>query len=253
VGSAILKADPLEPSVSIIIPTLQEEKLIGRTLGQFSPDLRKRYNLEVVVSDGGSKDGTLDIARGSADRLLFAQEGLKQNISKGRNIGARNSRGEILIFINADTIIENIEQFLDVMIETIRRPDVMGATCSVGVYREEERLSDKLFHGFYNWYFGLLNRLGMGMGRGECHVIRRRTFLDVGGYNEQMAAGEDYELFLRLRRMGKISFLKGLRVNESPRRYRKYGYVHISLLWFLNAVFVFVFGRSLHKEWKPIR
>ena len=241
------------PSVSVIIPTLQEEKLIERTLAQFSPELKQRFDLEVIVSDNGSTDGTLPLARGYADVVVENDKDVKQNISIGRNVGAREARGNILIFINADTRIEHIERFLEVMIGTIRTPGVTGATCSVGIYREEEELSDKLFHGFYNLYFHALNVLGMGMGRGECQVMRRDTFAGLGGYNERIAAGEDYELFLRLRRLGRVVFLSSLRVNESPRRYRKYGYLRISVLWFLNAVSVFLFQRSLHKEWEAVR
>lgn len=241
------------PTVSIIIPTLQEEKLIERTLSQFTPEIKQRFDLEVVVSDGGSTDRTLAIARRYSDIVIEKAKDSYQNISKGRNFGARAARGEILIFINADTMIEDIEHFLGLMIHAAQHEGVTGVTCSVGIYREEERLSDTLFHGFYNWYFHLLNVVGMGMGRGECHVVKRSTFFDVKGYNERMAAGEDYELFLRLRRLGKIAFLKQLRVNESPRRYRKYGYAKISLLWFLNAVWVFLFRKSIHKEWKPVR
>lgn len=241
------------PTVSIVIPTLQEEKLIERTLVQFTPELRKQFQLEIIVSDGGSTDQTLAIARRYADLVIEAPRGERQNISRGRNIGARSSHSDILLFINADTIIEDIEQFLEEMIHAIQQPRVMGATCNVGIYREEETLADKLFHSFYNWYFYVLNMLGMGMGRGECHVVKRSIFFSINGYNEFVAAGEDFDLFLRLRRLGKIAFLRHLRVDESPRRYRKYGYVRITLLWFFNAVSVFFFGRSLHREWKPVR
>lgn len=185
--------------------------------------------------------------------ILDARDGEFQNISRGRNAGARASKGEILVFINADTIVGEPERFLSEVITAIRRPGIAGVTCSVRVYPEEERLVDRLFHGFYNRYFLLLNRLGVGMGRGECHVVSREIFFSVGGYRESMAAGEDFDLYLRLRRLGKIEFLSRLLVFESPRRYRKYGYSRITLLWFLNAVWVFLFKKSLHRDWEPVR
>ena len=53
--------------ISIIIPTLNEEKLITQTLKQFDCDIKKNFGLEVIVSDGGSTDSTLEIARNYAD------------------------------------------------------------------------------------------------------------------------------------------------------------------------------------------
>lgn len=241
------------PRISLIIPTLQEGKLLTRVLDQFTPDLRQRYQLEIIVSDGGSTDGTLEIARLKADTLVEKISNQHQNISKGRNIGAKSARGDILIFINGDTIIGEIDRFFTVMLDLMQDEKTAGATCSVLVYDNEERLSDKVYHEFYNLYFAILNWVGLGMGRGECQVVRRDVFFDSGGYNELIAAGEDFEFFVRLRRKGKIAFVRSLVVRESPRRYRRYGYVKITLLWFLNAIGVLFFGRSVVKKWEPVR
>src|ERR1041384_6063775 len=81
------------PLISIIIPTLQEEKLIGRTLEQFSNGLRDRYSLEVIVSDGGSTDRTVPLAQGKSDLVVCNHNGCAENISIGRNRGAGAARG----------------------------------------------------------------------------------------------------------------------------------------------------------------
>ncbi len=241
------------PHISVIIPTLDEEKLLGRTLAQFTPALRSLYALEIIVSDGGSTDRTLCIAEREQTILLRNTSGLRQNISKGRNAGARAARGSILVFINADTVIENIETFFPTLIRTIEDADVAGATCIVKVHRDEERMSDRIFHSVYNSYFRFLNCVGMGMGRGECQVVRRDLFWKIGGYNERIAAGEDFDLFVHLRRYGTIAFLGGQCVRESPRRYRRFGYLRVSATWFINAIAVLMFRRSVTKEWTPIR
>jgi len=193
----------------------------------------------------------VEIARQYADLVLTASG--RQNISRGRNIGAGAARGDILMFINADTRLDQIDHFFEEMRRIIDLPGVVAATCRVGVYRDEERLSDKLFHGACNVLFFLENILGLGMGRGECHVIRKSTFIAIGGYNEKIAAGEDFELFVRLKRKGRIIFANHLRVSESPRRYRKYGYMKIGILWFLNSISVLLFRRSINKEWQAVR
>ena len=244
---------PLIPLVSIIIPALQEEKEIENLLSQITNELKSRHRCEVIVSDGGSKDRTVEIANRHEARIVHAGAGTVQTIASGRNLGARAARGTILIFFNADVRLIDPEGFFDRMLKAIAREDVVAATCNVTVHPEEETPGDRIFHAGFNSYCRFLNAVGLGMGRGECHVVRRETFEAVGGYNESIAAGEDFELFLRLRKKGAIAFVSELTVTESPRRYRAFGYVRIALLWFLNAVAVFITGRSLSKAWIPVR
>lgn len=239
--------------ISIIIPTLKEEKALPQTLEQFTEGIRRQYNLEIIISDGGSTDRTIHIARSMADTVIEHTSAERQNISQGRNRGADAATGDILVFLNADVLIEEIEKFFSTVHRVMRDSHVAAATCNVNIYPEEERLGDWLFHNFFNGYFWLLNLFGMGMGRGECHIIRTDLFRRLHGYNENLAAGEDYELFMRLHHHGKIVFLRTLTVFESPRRFRKYGYFWISILWFLNALSVLISRRSIVSEWKPIR
>jgi glycosyltransferase involved in cell wall biosynthesis len=241
------------PKISVVIPTLNEEKLLGSMLSQFTPAIIQQHNIELVVSDGGSTDQTLPIARAHAHVVVENLEGIKQTISLGRNIGAQHAHGDIFIFLNADTRLKDVDRFFRRVKEEIVREKVVAVTSSVEVYPEDQRLPDKLYHGFYNWLFYMMNQIGMGMGRGECHIMSREIFARVGGYAAGIAAGEDYDLFRRLERLGKIKFLKDVVVYESPRRYRKYGYLFVTASWFMNFLAVFFLRRSILSEWKPVR
>ena len=241
------------PIVSVIIPTLLEEKLLGTVLAQFTRPLRERYSLEIVVSDAGSTDRTLEIARAEADIVVENLTDRRQTISIGRNRGADASHGTILLFINADTIIDDIDHFLSDVLRAAEDERVSGITCNVAVHSDVEKWTDRFFHSIFNRYFRFLNFIGLGMGRGECQAVRRELFYAVGGYNEHIAAGEDFDLFVRLRKKGKIAFLRNHRVRESPRRYRRLGYLHVTFLWCLNGLSVLIFKRSVATEWKPIR
>ena len=247
----------LNPVFSVVIPALQEGKYIRRTLAQLNPGIRERFNCEVIVSDGGSTDDTVEIARAAADMVIVHQGPERQTIAGGRNRGAEQAHGTILVFLNADSVIQNPDRFFaavaDLFSTTSGDPNVAAATCSVCIYPEEERLVDVIFHNFFNYYFWLLNLIGIGMARGECHILRRDLFERSGGYDENLIAGEDFNLIVRLRRMGKIRFLRHLKVFESPRRFRRYGYRRILWLWFLNSVSVLFKGKSISEEWEPIR
>jgi glycosyltransferase involved in cell wall biosynthesis len=241
------------PVFSDIIPTLNEEKLAGAALSQFTADLVQRHGIELVVSDGGSTDETLSIARRHAHVVVENVAGTKQTIALGRNLGAEHASGGILVFMNADTRLCDPDRFFTAIGAAVRREDVAAVTCSVMVYPEEERPADRRFHTFYNWFFFMMNKVGMGMGRGECHVMRRGVFFRVKGYAGKIAAGEDYDMFRRLRRIGRILFLRDLVVFESPRRYRRYGYARVTASWFMNFLTVFFLRRSILNEWKPVR
>lgn len=246
--------DSNTPSISVIIPTLNEEKLISRTLSQFTTRVKKNFNLEIIVSDGGSTDNTISIAKNYfCDKIVSLEAGTKQNIPIGRNAGAKNSSGDLLYFFNGDTLIQNIETFFSKTLENFKKPEIAALTCNVRVFPDEVKLSDKLFHTLYNNYVFILNKFGIGMGRGECQMIRREYFFKLNGYNEKMAAGEDFDLYKRLKIFGKIKFLRDIVVYESPRRYRKYGYTKVFWAWTKNALSVFFRGKALSKVWEQVR
>jgi len=239
--------------ISVIIPTLNEEKYVGKLLSQFTDEIKNKYNLEIIVSDGGSIDGTVELVKDKVDVLLLHNSPTRQTIAEGRNRGVEMAKGDVLFFINADTYIENINHFFKTILDELKNPKTIAITCKVKTFPEEERLVDKIFHGFHNNYFAALNYMGVGMGRGECNIIRKEIFFEVGGYNESITAGEDFDLFTRLAKKGKIRFLHNQVIFESPRRYRKQGYFKVMRAWFRNCVYIVLFKKSVPDEWEVIR
>ena len=238
---------------SVIIPTLNEEKTIQWAEKTFNKEIKKKFSIEVIISDGGSTDSTIEIAKRFADKVILNETNEKQTIARGRNIGALHSDGEILIFLNADARISDIETFFKLCDSLFKMPSIVALAFEVFVYPEEENLKDKISHAFLNKFFATLNIIGLGMGRGECHAIRRDSFFKVNGYNEKLPAGEDFELYMRLRRLGKIINVYGIKIYESPRRYRKYGYIKTLLLWFLNSISIMLLKKSISKDWDAVR
>lgn len=245
------------PKISVIIPVYQEEKILDSTLSLYTNDLKKKYNFELIVSDGGSTDGTVEIANRYADKVIVHSKPERQTISEGRNKGAENAVGDTLVFINADTIPANINTFFNNITQWCEDDSVYrGAdaiACYVDPMPEEIGLKDELFYSFYNNYVWFLNEMGLGMGRGECQIIKKTIFNEVGGYNDDFAAGEDFDLYRRIGKRGRIYFARNIKVLESTRRFKKYGYFRTVLTWTMNSIAVMILGKSFSKEWEAVR
>jgi glycosyltransferase involved in cell wall biosynthesis len=239
--------------ISVVIPSLNEEKLISRTLSQFDADLKSKYNVEVIISDGGSTDDTMKIAEGKADKVTIHDNHIKQNIAQGRNAGAKLAEGDVLVFLNADTYLHDKIKFFETIMQFSSANHYSALAFPVKIEKELEMRKDKMFHTCYNNYVRLLNKIGLGMGRGECHIIKKEKFLEVNGYNGELAAGEDFDLYRRLRKNGKIRFVKDVIIYESPRRYRKFGYLSVFTDWAKNSISILFFNKSISKEWEPVR
>ena len=215
-------------SVSIIVPVLNEAPLL-RT---FLAHLRERAaGAEIVVADGGSSDGTVELVRDSCDQLVVSERSRAIQM----NTGARAARGDILWFVHVDAevpwgCLAEIKRIMD-------DPKVAGGFFRIRLPQNlVYRLTDTFAH-----YAGLL----LQMRCGDHGIFCRRTaFLDVGGFPE-VPLMEDVEFFRLLRRRGRVIWSQK-RILASPRRYEIIGSVRLTLAYGLIAA-LYVFGIPLKK------
>lgn len=239
--------------LSIIVPTLNEEKVIVETLK--SVKTLRAVSYEIIVSDGASSDKTVALAEQLADRVVIHDGKTRQHIGQGRNAGAAVARGEYLVFMDADVLIPKIDDFFTQALDRFEAdPKLCGLTVFLKVLPEHITLSDRLFFGLVNRAYQFFNNvLHLGLASGEFQMVRAEVFRKVGGFDSRLVVGEDNDLFARLSRVGRTWVDTGLFVMHTSRRAHKIGWTKLLSLWVMNFVYYKVARRSFSKEWKVIR
>jgi rSAM/selenodomain-associated transferase 2 len=208
--------------LSIIIPVLDEAATIANALAALAP-YRARGG-EVIVVDGGSHDGTVEAARPLADKIITAPRGRGAQM----NAGAATARGDVLLFLHADTRLppEGDSLVLDALARTKRawgRFDVTiaGRSPFLGVVAAMMNLRSRL--------------TGIATGD-QAMFVTRAAFAQVGGFPD-IALMEDIVLSRRLKRVTPPACLSA-RVTTSGRRWDRDGVVRtILMMWRLRFAF----------------
>ena len=240
--------------ISIVVPTLCEEKIIGKTLSALKSQLKMPH--EIIVADGGSPDRTVEIATAHADHVVVHRGKNRQTIGQGRNDGARVARGEFLVFLDADCSMPDPDQFFRLALSNFEKiPDLVALTTFLRFLPENETTSDKLILGTINLVVLIKNNL-LGKGEvpgGEFQMVRKEAFEKIGGYDESLVTREDRDLFFRLRTVGRTRCDPRLTVFHTGRRVHTVGWAGMIKLFMVNTFFFHMHGRVRSKEWTPIR
>lgn len=239
--------------ISIIIPTLNEKSAIEETLKQLTAIRKILY--EIIVSDGGSSDGTVAIVKRYTKNILLSTATERQTIAKAKNLGAKRAKGEYFIFIDADVRIPDPDKFFEAAISRFEADkNLVGLTVALRVYPEDETLSDRIFFGIANFLHRLNNNIfHVGSASGELQMVKSDAFRKIHGFNEALAVIEDNDLFARLSKIGNTRAAADLYILHSGRRAHKIGWPRLLAEWLINFFSVTLFKRSASKEWRPIR
>src|SRR5882672_8654879 len=154
--------------VSVVAPTFNEAEHIVRTLRR----VRESGACELIVVDGGSSDGTLDLVRPYADIVLSATRGRARQL----NAGAQYASGEILLFLHADTVLPR--NFLHVLQQALHDPQVVGGRFDV--HLDAPGWPFRMIETLMN-YRSRLTRIATG---DQAIFVRREIFMAIGGFPE---------------------------------------------------------------------
>jgi rSAM/selenodomain-associated transferase 2 len=205
-------------SVSVIIPTLNEEGSLAATLRE----VRRQRPHEILVADGGSTDRTRDEARG-ADHFLVAPRGRANQM----NAGAAHATGDVLLFLHADCSLE--DGALAAAERCLRRRDI-----AAGCFTMRVRAFGRLYRLIDDCATARVRLTGIPYGD-QGLFLRHALFEHLGGF-PPLRLMEDVFFSRRLRHYGKIVVARP-RIFVSPRRWQRTGVVRQTLRnWALTAL-----------------
>ncbi len=211
------------PALSIVMPVLDEAADIEAALAALKP--YRQCGVEVIVADGGSTDGTPGLARTHADRVVTTPRGRSFQM----NAGAAVARGEVLLFLHADTrLAENANRL--VLDGLARSNSAWG--------RFDVTIDGGGMLGLISFMMNARSRL-TGIATGDQAMFMTRAAFEAAGGFPAIALMEDVALSARLKRLSRPLCLRA-RVTTSPRRWHKQGVVRtVLLMWSLRLRYFF--------------
>ena len=224
--------------VSIIIPTLNEEDFLNRTLRNLT--LLNPPPKEVLVVDGGSQDNTVNIATEAGVILLVSEKGRSIQM----NLGAKAAKGDLLCFLHADTIVP--DDLITIINKTLADPTIAGGGFISLMGGEQTRWGFSL-HNYLKTYYGpLLFRPRLffkglrALFGDQAMFCRRSDFWNCGGFDPELPIMEDADLCLKLFEYGRIYLVNRI-VQSSDRRVTKLGWLKANAIYFYVG-FLWAFG-----------
>ncbi len=200
--------------ISIVIPAYNEEKYLPATLEKIGAALAIiNCDSEVIVVDNESTDETRQIAKSFGAKVFSETE---HNIARVRNTGAKNSTGDVLIFVDADTLVP--ETLFQIIADSMKNEKCFGGAGAVD-YESFERQWMKYYLLGWKFWGSLFN-----MKQGAAQFCRKAIFDELHGYDETVYMGEDVMFYWRLSKFakqkdGRLLFIENPKVTTSARRF----------------------------------
>ncbi|MCX8166295.1 MAG: glycosyltransferase [Candidatus Micrarchaeota archaeon] len=242
------KAETSEILLTVVIPALNEEQYIGRTLEHLLKQKTKLVfgkDWEIIVADGGSTDKTVEISKSYGARIAHENT---HTIAAGRDAGVKISKGKYIVFTDADVIPD--EFWLQNMYDNLSSGKYVAVVGKI--LPLEGTLSEKILTEILNIISIVLNSVGINMAYGNNMGVVREYYDKIGGFNIHLVTSEDTNLIKRLSKVGKVKYDSKCKVSVSMRRVRKWGVIKFFFFHFTNFFNEYLFNKPYDK-YEPVR
>jgi len=235
----------MKPFFSIIIPTLNEEKLLPDLLTDLAH--QKNRDFETIIVDGHSTDKTVLVANGFKKKLALLRvvTSDKANLCYQRNLGAEKSLGSYLVFLDADIRIfptflyeihKKIKSSGALFLTTYQLPDVNDQF-------------DIFLMQLANYTLELLKLINKQMAPGYNIIVHRDKFKLIKGFDEKTTFSEDHDLSMRLYKKGvELIIIPKRLLKWSFRRMKKHGPLPIIMKYAFATLYSIIFGKITDKD-----
>jgi glycosyltransferase involved in cell wall biosynthesis len=225
-------------TISIIIPAHNEERYLRRTLEALK---KQDYDwFEIIVVANGCTDSTAEVARGRCNRLVTLSQ---KSLGVARNLGARLAKSELLLFLDADTILA--PNALRVIAQEFSKSRSAG---TLKGRPDTERFKYRLVYAMKNF----THRFSLHRGSSGVILCWKKHFMTIGGFDEGLEVRENSELMQRLARFGKYKYIGDVSAVTSMRRYDQRGCSRIVWLW-VKLWFRSLFGDLHNRHYETVR
>lgn len=231
--------------VSVVVPTLNEEKRIANCL-RFIRAQDFSGKMEIIVSDGKSEDKTVEIAERYADKVV--QEKIR-SIAAERQKGAMNSKGRIIAFTDADSEVD--KNWLKEITKCFEDEKVAGAYGPV-FFNDGSAIEKKITEILIPLYLRVMAWLKMPSPIGSNMAISKSAFEKTGGFNINMKTSEDLDLGKKIKTVGNFVYASKAIVRVSSRRVKKWGYLKYVVFHISNAFKYYGTGKA-HEKYEDVR
>ena len=175
--------------ISVIIPCLNEKETISTAIVSISNEIKNiGFEYEIIVVDNGSSDGSDILAVESGAIVIYSDA---STVAEVRNCGVRSASGKILIFLDADIVVNLgwADIFLDIY-----------SNISVNdnyIFGSHPRVPDNIHQILHFWYQGIAQDVrNTHLGTGHM-IVSRKVFDKLNGFDKDLISGEDFDFCCR--------------------------------------------------------